>query len=143
MLKPSAHFKSMIAIFSMLTIGWATLIFYLLTTPAPPGQGLAPSWLPQWVVPAAGHYVMFVILAALLTTLAYPLKLRGGYLWGALAVVVLVSAIYGASLEWYQSTLPSRNSTWIDAAVNLVGALTGAICGVAGVIGLERKANRM
>ncbi len=142
MFKRSSHFRSTIAIVGLLTVGWAALIFYLLTTAAPPGQGQGSLWLPQWVVPAAGHYVMFGILAALLTALMYPLKSRAGYLLGGLGIVVLVSAIYGASLEWYQSTLPSRNATWIDAAVNTVGALTGAICGLAVLLWVERKANR-
>ena len=113
----------------LLSLGWAILTFYLLTTPEPPGSGLGSGEgsLPQWVLPTLGHLGLFGGLLVLLFTpllASTPLTRRPAL---AAVGVVLVAAIYGGGLELYQSTLPARYASWEDGMVNLAGAISGVV----------------
>ena len=128
------------AVLGTAALGWAALTFYLLTSPDPPGAGVVvgASWLPQWVIPTVGHLGLFGVLAALLTALAFAARLRVRYLIASTVAVVVLNAAYGAALELYQSTLPSRYASWTDGAVNFLGAVGG----VAAVVLLMRLTRR-
>ena len=39
-----------------------------------------------------------------------------------LAASFVAAALYGAALELYQTTLPTRSGTWGDVALNAMGA---------------------
>ena len=118
------------AVLTLAAVAWATLTFFLLTSvnpptpPAPPGSGI---WsLPSWVIPTAGHFALFGVLASILTAIAFEARPPTRYLIASTIVVVVLNAAYGAALELYQSTVPNRDPSWMDGAVNTVGAACGA-----------------
>ncbi len=118
----------------LIAVCWAALMFFLLSDPNPPGTGIGPSWLSSGVLEAAGHVGVSGVLAATLTCFAYNSRGRGRSIAGALVLVVFLSAGYAGLLESYQSTIPDRNASWVDGALNAAGA----IIGVMGVVVLPK-----
>ncbi len=109
-----------------LSVAWAVLVFFASTDPAPTeGIGLLSGLgeTAKSILSSLTHVAMYAGLASLL----YLSLRRGGRpdaLTSALplAIVFTVATAYGGALELYQGTIPVRDSSWADAALNAVGA---------------------
>ena len=103
----------------LLTLAWAAFLFWLMTSTrgGEAAVGASPSALARLVAPAA-HLGGYGALAglALLSSWTWPRLPR------PLAASFLTAALYGAALELYQTTLPTRTGTWGDVALNAAGA---------------------
>ena len=127
-------------VLALAAVAWAALTFFLLTSANPPTpSGSGTSWLPSWVIPTVGHFALFGVLASILTALAIEAKLPTRYLIASTVAVVVLNAAYGAALELYQSTVPNREPSWMDGAVNTLGAA----CGAAAVAMVARRLGRV
>ena len=104
----------------LLTLAWAAFLFWLMTSTrgGEAAVGASPSALARLVAPAAhlGGYGALAALALLSSWRTWP------RLPMPLAASFVTAALYGAALELYQSTLPTRTGTWGDVALNAAGA---------------------
>ena len=104
----------------LLTLAWATLVFWVMTSTTAPETvgGVSPDPLDRLLEPAAhlGGYGVLAGLALLSSWRTWP------RLPMPLPASFVTVALYGAALELYQTTLPTRSGTWGDVALNAVGA---------------------
>jgi len=94
-------------------LAWMALIFYLSAEPPRPG--------PAWASIVA-HFIEYAVLAALWTWALAP------YLGGrALAVSLVVAAVYAVTDEYHQSFVPGRDADPVDVAVDWAGAAIAVV----------------
>ena len=104
----------------LLTLAWTAFLFWVFTSTsgARAAVGVTPDLLDRLLPPAAhlGGYGVLAGLALLSSRRTWPrLPLP-------LAASFVTVALYGAALELYQTTLPSRVGSWGDVALNAAGA---------------------
>ncbi len=99
---------------------WMTLIFSMSSRSTIP---VAPGLSPQ-LIAAAGHIVVYAILAVLLV------RALNGYItsWQRRAALAWVIAVlYGISDEFHQSFVPRRYATVEDVILDAIGAAIGLL----------------
>ena len=108
-------------LFRFLPLLWALLVFVLLTMPGSDVPSIY-FWTFGIDFDKFAHGVLFFIQAALL----WFAFIAGGFNrrripWPILSAGLL-SFLYGAAMEVYQSTLPDRSADWNDALADGIGA---------------------
>ena len=98
----------------------AGVIFFLSSRPNP-GLGSAP----------LDQFASIVAHLALYSSLAFAFQHASGWreFKGAVLAVLLVG-LYGASDEIHQAFVPGRDASFVDFAIDLVGAITGTAAAV-------------
>ncbi|HVS01943.1 MAG TPA: VanZ family protein [Thermoanaerobaculia bacterium] len=107
----------------LLALGWAALVGWLLTAPAPAAVPVPP-WVPAWaaaVADEAVHAVLFAVLA--LTT---HRALAGHRLPAPLLLATALTVAYGAVTELAQRGVPGRSAELSDLLADALGALVYA-----------------
>ena len=104
----------------LLTLAWTAFLFWVFTSTsgARAAVGVTPDLLDQLLPPAA-HLAGYGVLAGLALLSSWRTWPR---LPMPLAASFVTAALYGAALELYQTTLPSRVGSWGDVALNAAGA---------------------
>lgn len=102
----------------LLTFAYMGVIFYLSSSPHPPTPPPFP-WGDK-----VGHAVAYFVLGALLYR---TLRETGREKWQTFAASVMIGALYGGLMEWYQSRLSYRSCEWGDAIANAIGVTVGVI----------------
>jgi VanZ family protein len=98
---------------------WAAMIFVLssmASLPAPPAG----------FTDKHAHFATYGVLAALLVwglTDRSPARTT----WATAVAAVALAALYGASDEWHQSFVPSRDMSALDLAADTTGAALAAV----------------
>ncbi len=109
----------------LLTLAWAVFLFWVMTSTrgAEAAVGASPGALARLVAPAAhlGGYGALAGLALLSSSRTWP------RLPMPLAASFVTAALYGAALELYQTTLPTRTGAWGDVALNATGAAAALV----------------
>ena len=104
----------------ILTLAWAVFLFWVLTSTrgADAAVRVSPDAFDRLVAPAAhlGGYGVLAGLALLSSRRTWP------RLPMPLAASFVTTTLYGAALELYQTTLPARDGTWGDVALDATGA---------------------
>ncbi len=113
--------------FSIATVGWMGLIFYLSTlpgaTPETEGSRLLESGLFSWLGSLgsyAAHAVLFGVLAALVQAALWGWRLGFRLRWMTIAAVF--SGLFGISDEYHQSFVIGRSATLADGLVDAIAA---------------------
>lgn len=108
------------------TIGWmaVTMVFLGSSDPPAPDSGLLP-------VPFLGHFALFGILGFLASVSTATVARSRTWLVD-LGGAVLVGVLWGIFTEWYQTTVPGRDSNLEDLLTDVVGAGAGGMA--AGVL---------
>jgi len=109
-------------------LAWMGMIFYLSAQPDLPGP--PEPWL-HAVISNSAHFGLYAVLAYLWWRALRSLRDRQGpqrACWekvtdrGVLALVFLVSVLYGMSDEFHQSFVPGRHPSLLDLLVDAIGA---------------------
>ena len=113
-------FITLAIIVGMVTLAWATVLFWLLTSTsgAEAAVRVSPDAFDRLLAPTAhlGGFGLLAGLALLSSWTSWP-RLRI-----PLAATFVTATLYGAALEVYQTTLLTRAGTWGDVALNAAGA---------------------
>ena len=108
----------------VVTLGWAAFLFWVSTSTRGAEAVVAASpdvydSLFDRLLPVASHLGGYAVLAGLVL-------LAGRRAWARLPMPVAASLVtttlYGAAIELYQTTIPMREGTWGDVALNATGA---------------------
>jgi len=110
-----------------ITLGFVLVVIILSVTP---GKGQVGDSAFVWLVantPTPLQKIMHVVIyAALVVLWAWTLEaIASRNLRLFLAFVMAVSI--GSALEWYQTQVPGRFGTLVDALLNVVGAIVGLV----------------
>lgn len=114
-------------------IRWATTLTFVVIVvilSITPGKSQVGDSVFVWLVantPAPLQKLMhFVIYAALVWLWAWTLEaIKSRNLRLLLAFVIAISL--GSALEWYQTKVPGRFGTIVDALLNILGAIVGLV----------------
>jgi len=99
---------------------WLLVIYFMSSRPSFPLPGI--NWLDE-LIRIAGHFGEYAVLGFLLSRAIAP---NGERSPGQTLLVVALSALYALSDEWHQSFVPNRDASWLDLAVDTLGALAGS-----------------
>jgi VanZ family protein len=118
-------------LFAALALAWAALIFWASSRPNPF------PFLPSGLLSEDKllHAAAYAVLAALVLAALASRRRRA---LGAILLAAALATAYGASDEWHQSYVPSRQPDLNDLVADGAGALAGAA--VAAVILRRRRA---
>ena len=123
----------------ILTLAWAGFLFWVSTydrgVPLPPGPVCI--YPRDLLTQMPLHMGVFGVLASLLVLSIWAVWRRIDVLLVPLTVSFVAAAAYGAALELYQTTLPTRLGTWEHAAWDAMGA-GAAVAALAVLTGLRR-----
>ena len=126
-LTASRYWLSVLAIGA--TVGWMAVTMLFL------GRSEPPTDVPSGAsIPYLGHLFLFGVLGSLVSlSNATVSTARRSFLDVSLDVymAVLVGVLWGIFTEWYQSTVPGREASWLDVLVDVGGALAGGIAALA------------
>lgn len=114
------------AAWSLLALGWALLVWGLLTATTIPGEALVSAWMPVGLRPwqdKAAHGALFLVQALLVDRAGVARLGR----WRALLVAVGCCVALGMATELRQRSLPSRDADLGDFAADTVGAFAYAL----------------
>jgi VanZ family protein len=119
------------ALFAALALAWAALIFWASSRPNPF------PFLPSGLLSKDKllHAAAYAVLAALVLGALASGRRR---VLGAIVLAAFLATAYGASDEWHQSYVPSRDPDPNDVVADAAGAVFGAA--VAAVILRRRRA---
>lgn len=98
---------------------WAVVIFIMLTIDT--GSVESVPVIPH--LDKAVHAFIFGLLA-FLWVFYRDAKRKGAWLW-----VFIITALYGAGMEFFQENFTTREFEWNDIIADSVGALAGALIG--------------
>jgi len=89
-----------------------------------PGVNLPETWSDLIALDKLAHFFVYGVLTYLGLR---AIKMTGKYTAMGIAIVILLSALYGISLEWVQySFFPGRYFETLDIIANIIGSLIGA-----------------
>ncbi|HEX9049038.1 MAG TPA: VanZ family protein [Anaeromyxobacter sp.] len=120
--------------FALLALLWAAVLFWE-SSRANPFPFLPAGLLAQDKLLHAGAYA---VLGALV---AAALRAGGAAARRAVALAVLVAAVYGATDEWHQAYVPGRDADPLDWAADAAGAIAGAAAAVLALRGRIARAS--
>ena len=106
-----------------LTLVWVLFLFWVFTSTrgAEGTFGVSPDPFHR-LIPTAAHLGGYGVLAGLIGLNLWGVTRLATRFWAVLATAFLVATVYGAALELYQTTLPSRYGSWGDVGLNAAGA---------------------
>jgi hypothetical protein len=102
-------------------VGWMACLFLLSSWP---GADIVPGTSAEWIGRKLGHFTAYAFLAALLVRAL--LRSRWPLSPATALAAVLLAGIYGVSDETHQMYVNTRIASWLDAAVDTLGAGLGA-----------------
>ena len=103
---------------------WAWLVFSVLTRPFEPEPGSEPhGFFSEFIVPAAGHLMLFGVMAALLLAWGLGAGLFRHAPIFTLGTAFVVTTAYGAAMELAQRGVPGRFASIEDVILDAIGAI--------------------
>ena len=100
---------------------WLAVIYFMSSRPSFPLPGI--DWMDE-LIRIAAHFGEYAVLGFLLSRAIAP---NGERSMRQTLLVVALGALYALGDEWHQSFVPNRDASWLDLAVDTLGALAGCV----------------
>ncbi|MDA0797268.1 MAG: VanZ family protein [Chloroflexi bacterium] len=108
-----------------LPMGWAWFIFWVSSTPVPPGAGTDGGFLS--FLPRAdlfAHFGVYAIFGWLVMQSLLPIKLcKPINVSLHFAMPVIIAGVSGIAMEWVQDGIPERSAEAVDVVADIAGAI--------------------